>query len=172
MDVGEPLTFFHNWYRSPRWVIGIPTSEGNASMQVDRTIQVDGTLDGVLPDFHVSRASGQDGTETVEVSALTEGSTLIAAGHWLEREAAEGRAQVLEDLDWGPSRRALGRLHDDPDRVAGLNRRHGHDLGSQPVAAATTPGPPVLPNDGWLLAPRTASLTIGVPGGWAGFFPA
>lgn len=78
-------------------------------MQVDRTIQVDGALDDVLPGFHVSRVSDPDGTETVEVSALDEGSTLIAAGHWLEREAAEGRAWVLEDLDWSlPGVRSVG----------------------------------------------------------------
>lgn len=78
-------------------------------MQVQRTIQVDGALDDVLPEFHVSLGSEEDGTDTVEVSALTECSTLIAAGHWLEREAAHGRAWVLEDLDWSlPGVRSVG----------------------------------------------------------------
>ncbi|WP_156934764.1 hypothetical protein [Pseudonocardia spinosispora] len=72
-------------------------------------IQVDGALDDVLPEFHVSRTSDEDGTEAVEVSALTEASTLVAAGHWLEREAAEGRGRILEDLDWSlPGVRSVG----------------------------------------------------------------
>lgn len=53
-----------------------------------------------LTDTEYTFSQAEDGCRIIEVSALTEGAALIAAGRYLELQAVSGAPSTIEEIDW------------------------------------------------------------------------